>query len=308
MIKVLLDTDANNGLDDQHAIAYLLLSGNTFRIEGLTVNRTYGGGNIEDQVREAERVVRLCGLDSQLEVTRGASASFDEIAPHLTEDQFDGAAAVNLIIERAQAADWHELVLLPIGKLTNVALALKKEPAIAAKVRVVWLGSNYPDDGEYNQDNDEGALNYILDLEVDFEIAVVRYDKTSGTAAVRVSPQDIRKNLAGKGPQTNPPVMGRHGGSFDSFGDYSINLFENGHLRDNPPSRSLFDLAAVAIVKNPDWAEARLISAPTLEQGSWRDRPENPRKIVLWENFDSEAIIGDFFAVMENYRQAEVSP
>ena len=37
--RVLLDTDANNEIDDQHAIAYLLLSGDAFVVEGITVNR-----------------------------------------------------------------------------------------------------------------------------------------------------------------------------------------------------------------------------------------------------------------------------
>jgi purine nucleosidase len=45
-----------------------------------------------------------------------------------------------------------KLILLPVGKLTNIALALLKEPAIAAHVRIVWLGSNYPRPGEHNQD------------------------------------------------------------------------------------------------------------------------------------------------------------
>ncbi len=77
-----------------------------------------------------------------------------------------------------------KLVLLPVGKLTNIALALKKEPAIADRVRVVWLGSNYPEPGEYNLDNDTVSMNYVLGTSVPFEIVTVRYGKPSGTAAV----------------------------------------------------------------------------------------------------------------------------
>jgi len=36
--RVVLDTDANNELDDQHVLASALLSGKTFQVEGLTVN------------------------------------------------------------------------------------------------------------------------------------------------------------------------------------------------------------------------------------------------------------------------------
>jgi len=306
-VRVLLDTDANNEIDDQHAIAYLLLSGKALIVEGLTVNRTDNGGDIEEQAKEAERVVRLCTMHPQLPVTRGASGSFEKIAPHLSEPDFDGANAVNLIIERAHAAPPQKLLLLPIGKLSNIALALKKDPGIIDKVKVVWLGSNYPDPGEYNLDNDAAALNYVLETDVEFEIAVVRYGAESGTSAVRVTLQDVVQNVAGKGPCASTPVTGRNGGTFTHFGDYSINLLEHVHMGGNPPSRALYDMAAVAIVKNPGWAEARSIAAPILENGFWRERPENPRKIVIRENFNKQAIIDDFYATMDDYQLTEVA-
>ena len=62
LTRVLLDTDANNELDDQHAIAYMLFSGDAFDVEGITVNRTRGGGDAEQQAAEAERIVKLAGL------------------------------------------------------------------------------------------------------------------------------------------------------------------------------------------------------------------------------------------------------
>lgn len=305
-VRVLLDTDANNEIDDQHAIAYLLLSGGAFIVEGLTVNRTNNGGDIEAQAKEAERVVRLCKMHPQLSVTRGASDSFENIAPHLTEPDFDGANAVNLIIERAHAASPQKLLLLPIGKLTNIALALKKDPGIIDRVKVVWLGSNYPDPGEYNLENDPAAVNYVLETEVEFEMAVVRYGAASGTSAVRVTPQDLVANLAGKGPRAILPVTGRNGGTFVHFGDYSINLLEHIDLYGDPPSRALYDMAAVAIVKNSTWAETQSIAAPVLKNGAWQKRPENPRKIVIRENFNTTAIVADFYATMNNYQLADI--
>ena len=74
-----------------------------------------------------------------------------------------------------------------IGKLTNIALALKKAPSIAQKVRIVWLGTNYPEPGEYNFDNDIPALDPLLESEVAFEMVMVRYGKPSGTDAVKAS-------------------------------------------------------------------------------------------------------------------------
>jgi hypothetical protein len=306
-IRVLLDTDANNELDDQHAIAYMLLSGDAFEIEGLTVNRTDNGGDIDEQAAEAERVVRLCGLHPQLKVLKGASASFDEIKDHTDEEGFDGAEAVKHIIERAHAQSDRQLVLLPVGKLTNIALALEKDPSIIPKVKVVWLGSNYPAPGEYNQDNDEASLNYLLDSDVEFEIVTVRYEAQSGTTVVRATGEEIGENMPGKGPKAPAPVTGRHGGQFDTFGDYSVDLFEHCYLYGDPPGRPLFDMAAVAIVKNPAWAQPTTIPAPILVDGEWQERPDNPRKIVIWEHFDRDAIIADFFNTMTDFRIAGIA-
>ena len=298
-IPVVMDTDANNELDDQHAIAYMLFNGDTFDVAGITVNRTRGGGGIDEQLAEAVRVVKLCALDGRIPVLKGADGFFDDIAPHVNRSHFDGHAAVRFIIEQAHQPRSTPLVLLPVGKLTNIALALKKDPGIASKVRVVWLGSNYPEPGEYNQENDEGAVQYLLDTNVRFEIALVRYGTPTGTAAVRVTPAEIRERMAGRGPRVAEPVVGRHGGEFRTFGDYSISLFQNIELDGNPPSRALFDMAAVAIVRNPSWATSRQIPAPRLIDGKWLDRPGNARTITLWENFARDAIMADFFRAME---------
>ncbi len=299
--RVILDTDANNELDDQHAIAYMLFNGNDFEVEGITVNKTINGGDVEEHFKEAERVVKLCNLYPEIKIYKGANGSFEEIKKHVNDSDFDGIDAVNFLIARANEKSDRRLVLLPIGKLTNIALALIKDPSIASKVRIVWLGSNYPALGEYNQDNDISALNYILDINVDFEIALVRYGKPSGTDAVRVYMSDIEEKMPGKGPHISDPVIGRHGNIFTNFGDYSVNLFKNINLQGEHPSRALFDMAAVAIVKNPSWAISSQIPAPKLVDGNWVERSGNSRKITLWENFDKEKIIKDFFYSMKNY-------
>jgi hypothetical protein len=299
LTPVLIDSDANNELDDQHAIAYMLFSGDVFDVEGITVNATRSGGDVEQQAREAERIVTLAGLRRVFQVMRGANGSFAEIAPHLNERSFDGQTAVEFIIRQAHVKRSQPLVLVPVGKLTNVALALKKDPSIARLVRIVWLGSNYPDPGEYNQENDEGALQYVLDTDVPFEIALVRYGKPSGTDHVRVTRDEILAHMPGKGPHIRQMISGRNGGRFNAFGDYSVDLFDHIQLDGTPPSRALFDMAAVSIVKNPAWAHAERIPAPKLVDGKWVERPDNPRTIVLWENFDRDAIMRDFYATMD---------
>jgi inosine-uridine nucleoside N-ribohydrolase len=190
---------------------------------------------------------------------------------------------------------------LAVGKLTNVALALKKDPSITQRIRVVWLGSNYPEPGEYNQDNDTIAMNYVLNTEVDFEMVTVRYGKPSGTDAIRVTKEEINKRMPGKGPKISTPVKGRHELAFNTFGDYSVNLFEHITYHGDPPARALFDMAAVAIVKNPSWATAKQIPCPILINNQWVERPENRRKITIWENFDRDKIMKDFYQTMDHY-------
>lgn len=300
-IRVILDTDANNELDDQHAIAYLLLSDDVFNVAGITVNRTKHGGGIDNHYDEALRVVKLCNKESEIPIFKGADKTFNEIKDSVRNNSFDGIDAVNFIIEKSKIQKKNKLVLLPVGKLTNIALALYKEPSIANQVRIVWLGSNYPDPGEYNQINDLSALEYMLGLDLDFEIVTVRGGKSTGTAAVAVTREEIEKNMKGRGPLIPDPVTGRHGGKFSNFGDYSVSLFDNCEFYGDPPSRSLFDMAAVAIVKNPSWANVIEIPSPKLVDGNWIDQPDNSLHIKIWENFQREQILNDFYNTIKNY-------
>ena len=151
---------------------------------------------------------------------------------------------------------------------------------------------------------------------VDFEIAIVRYGEPSGTDAVKVYVAEIEEIMPGKGPILNKSIIGRHGGDFNNFGDYSVNLFRNYKENGNPPSRPLFDMAAVAILKNPLWADSVSIPKPELfikpvenglgskalkwNNGIWIDKPKNTSYITIWENFKSNEIIKDFFSSFES--------
>ncbi|MCG2589399.1 nucleoside hydrolase [Rhodohalobacter sulfatireducens] len=299
LIPIIIDTDANNELDDQHAMAYLFFNNDLFNTIGVTVNATYSGGPIDQQVAEAERVMKLTDVMGQIPLLPGANGDFEEIRPNLNQPEYDGHAAVEFIIEEARKPRDQKLILLPVGKLTNIALALEKAPDIKENVRIVWLGSNYPEPGEYNQENDIPSLNYILNQDVPFEIVMVRYGEPSGSDAVRATPAEIEENMSGAGPEVDP-VTGRHGGEFTNFGDYSVNLFSEIELHGDPPSRALFDMVAVAILKNPNWGEATEIPAPIVDGEDWEERPNNDRTITIWENFDKEAILDDFYSTMRS--------
>jgi len=304
-IPVIFDTDANNELDDQHALAYLLLNDQTFNVLGITVNATYNGGEIDEHMKEAQRVVDLVGWKDKVRVIKGANGDFEEIRAQFNQEEFDGSEAVDFIIQEAMKKRKETLVLLPVGKLTNVALALEKEPRIAKKVRIVWLGANYPGPGEYNLDNDIASMNYILNTDVPFEMVTVRYGESSGTAAVKAKRQNIYIRMPGMGPVVDEAITGRHGGAFTCFGDYSVDLFR--HITDLEDGcfRSLFDMAAVAIVKDPSWAEASEIPSPLYVDNNWVEQSGNSRMITVWENFNAYAIMTDFYSTLEDASAAK---
>ena len=41
------------------------------------------------------------------------------------------------------------------------------------------------------------------------------------------------------------------------------------------------------------------LGAPQLVDSKWVERPENARTITVWEDFDRDSILADFFATIE---------
>ena len=77
-----------------------------------------------------------------------------------------------------------------------------------------------------------------------------------------------------------------------------MSLYEHIDSYDEQRLRSLFDMAAVAIVKDPSWASRQQVPAPLLVGNQWVDLPGNNRTILICENFDRESIFGDLFATL----------
>ena len=66
-----------------------------------------------------------------------------------------------------------------------------------------------------------------------------------------------------------------------------------------PPSRSLYDMAAVAIVKNPTWGEVKTLRGIRMVEEKWTVDKSSQREILLWENFGREAILQDFYTALD---------
>ncbi|HIW12850.1 MAG TPA: nucleoside hydrolase [Candidatus Salinicoccus stercoripullorum] len=151
MKKAILDVDT--GVDDALAIIYAYESGQLDLLGITTVN---GNVPLEDVVRNTKKVAQLIG-DDRLKVYRGAERPLlKEIHSEYKVHGSDGIGgalgdmtvtkeeeeefASDFIIEQARKNPG-ELTLIMVGPLTNLALALRKEPKIAGWIdQVVVMG------------------------------------------------------------------------------------------------------------------------------------------------------------------------
>ena len=83
------------------------------------------------------------------------------------------------------------------------------------------------------------------------------------------------------------------GGGADLLADVPLAL-----RTEHGDARALYDLAAVAIARDPSWGTAIEIPAPQLVDGQWVERPDNPRRITIWERFDRDAIVESLFEAL----------
>lgn len=154
MKKIILDCDP--GHDD--AIALLLAWGNP-EIELLAVTTVVGNQTLEKVTRNALAVARIANITGvpfaagcsrplvrQIEVApdiHGESGLDGPVLPEPTLQLAD-IHAVDLIIDTIMAHPPGTVTLVPTAGLTNIAMAVRKEPRIAARVKeVVLMGGGY---------------------------------------------------------------------------------------------------------------------------------------------------------------------
>ena len=175
--RILIDCDP--GHDDMVAIM-LALASPVLELAGVTT--VAGNQTGEKTFRNALRTLTLIGR-TDIPVARGADRPLLRpltVAPEihgvsgldgapLPEPGFSGTGrhAVDVIIETVMTSRDH-VTLVPTGPLTNVALALLKEPAIARKVeRIVLMGgavhdSNISPAAEFNIFVDPEAAQVVF--------------------------------------------------------------------------------------------------------------------------------------------------
>ncbi|MFD1039721.1 nucleoside hydrolase [Virgibacillus byunsanensis] len=161
MEKVILDVDT--GIDDALAI---LLALESKQLDVLGITAVNGNVPLDYVMRNSKKVLKHMGND-EINVFRGAShpilkESFHEFRVHgadglggaLQDIEVDetepGIFAPDFIIEQVQKYPG-EVTLIMVGPLTNLALALRKEPRLSKWVKqVVVMGGLISEGGQGN--------------------------------------------------------------------------------------------------------------------------------------------------------------
>lgn len=155
--KIIIDTDP--GIDDAMAIFFAMASP---KLELLGLTTTFGNVSVDMATENALRLVEMSG--QSIPVARGASHPW--VQPLQDFPDFvhghDGFGNLNLPAPKGKAIDLtaaqfivstvlnnpHEITLIAIGPLVNLALALKLEPRIATLVKkVIIMGGTIDEPG-----------------------------------------------------------------------------------------------------------------------------------------------------------------
>lgn len=190
--KIIIDCDP--GYDD--AVALLLAAGSP-SVEVLAITTVAGNQTLEKVTRNTLRIATLSGLD--VPVAAGAARPLlrDEVVVAANihgESGLDGTTlpqatlkpdprhAAQLIVDTVMNEPPQSVTLVPIGPLTNIALAARLEPRIVERVKeVVLMGGGYhignvKPMAEFNIENDPEAAHIVF--EEKWPIVMVGLDLT----------------------------------------------------------------------------------------------------------------------------------
>ncbi len=201
---IILDCDP--GHDD--AVALLLAHGSP-DVELLAVTTVAGNQDLEKVTRNALAVARVAGL-AGVPVAAGADRPIVRVRDHAPsihgESGLDGPVlpepaqaldprhAVDLIVETVMSREPGTVTLVPTGPLTNIALAVLREPRIVDRVRqVVLMGGayrtgNWSPVAEFNIREDPEAARVVL--RAGWDVVVVGLDLTHQALA---TPDVVRR-------------------------------------------------------------------------------------------------------------------
>jgi purine nucleosidase len=279
-MRMVLDTDTYNEVDDQFALVYALLSPERITVEAIYAapfHNRRSSGPADGMERSYEEIMRL--LDKMAWpadglVYKGSTAYLDKSRQPQQND------AVTDLIQRALASPADDpLYVVAIGAITNVASAILQEPSIIEKIVVVWLGGHalhWPNTVEFNLKQDVVAAQIVFDC---------------GVPLVHVPCYPVTSHLATTVSELEAYVSGR-----GAIGDYLVDIVKGYHDDHTAWSKPLWDVATIAYLVNPEWVPTQLVHSPILtDQVTWS--VDHSRHLMRYATYiHRDPIFRDLFA------------
>lgn len=274
-INVILDTDTYNECDDQFALAYLLKSQERFNIEAITVAPYHHDNNIsiiEGNEKSYNEIVKICkylNFDTTNKVYKGSE-------DYLQNNYNETTKAVEKIIEIAMKNE--KTYILSIGAITNIAIAVLKEPKIIDKIEIVWLGGHsllQNKNDEFNFRQDIKAVKTIFESNVKLTIIPCK----SVASNLRISIYELEHFLKGK----------------NELCDYLCQRFYNDGVHGIQERRVIWDISVIAYMLNKTWFTSEEISCPRIREDSSYELTNNNHKITMINYIDVNKVYTDLF-------------
>ena len=281
-VRMVLDTDTYNEIDDQFAVVQALLSPDQLAVEAIYAAPFYNsrssgpGDGMEKSYAEILRLLERLDISLEGLVFRGATDVLRDDAPQ------ESAAVDDLIAKSQTAAD--PLYVVAIGALTNVASAILQDPAIIERIVVVWLGGHahyWPTANEFNLQGDLVASQVVFD---------------SGVPFVQIPCHPVASHLLTTLAELERFVKGR-----GAIGDYLVEIFAAYSQNHFAASKVIWDMSAVAWLLDASWVPTDVVHSPVLtEQKTWSHDPSR-HFIRVAQTVRRDAIFGDLFKKLERW-------
>jgi inosine-uridine nucleoside N-ribohydrolase len=284
-IRVVIDTDTYNEIDDQFAVVYALLSPQQMDVEAIYAapyfnNRSEGAADgMEKSHEEILRLMDNLKMEPDGLVYRGSAGFLEQKDQPLESD------AARDLVKRAMDSE-EPLYVLTLGAPTNVASAILMEPEIINKIVVVWLGGKGP---EWNTAREFNLQQDIFSSQVLFN---------SGVPLIQIPTQPVTSHLLTTIPELETYLQGQ-----GAIGDYLIQIFKDYHDDHFAYSKIIWDISVIAYVIDPSWFMTEIRHAPILtDQFTYSvDRSRHFYRVATYLSRDK--IFGDLFKKIQEHHQ-----
>jgi purine nucleosidase len=263
-VRMIIDTDTANEIDDQYALALALGSPERIRLEGVVAAHfglKGGSKGIDQSYAEAQAVLERAGAAGRVPLKRGSD-------PIVYRDRVPPSEGVDFIIEKARTATRDSpLWLVLLGPATDAAAVLLKEPSVADRLIVFWHGrTQWPVRcWNFNAYNDIKAAQIIFEL----PCRMVLFD--TGTH-LTIPMEESERRFASLGP----------------LGKY-LQQIRSRQPAFMSPKKGLFDLGDIAAFVDPRTVRWERTQAPTVDHDLRYDFAHTHGEIVRIYHVERDA-------------------